>query len=149
MVTACTPEPETSETEKPTLAAAAQQLVKDGDDLLISLAESRTGTASATERAEQDKNGSCLPDEVQRFFRAEGSTTGRHAAFNVAGLMQSHLNFMGYRSLVSDLDLRDQKLAVVVGRDPETDVTYVVTVQLEQEPNIRIVGKTACYKRAQ
>lgn len=148
LVAACTSEPDSSEAEKPTLAEAAQQLVADGDALLTSLAESQTGTASATERAEQDKGEACLPDEVQRFFRAEGNMAGRHAAFNIAGLMQTHLRALGYEDLVDDLDIRDQKLSVVAGRNPKTDITYVVAVQLEQKPNIRIVGKTACYKQA-
>ncbi|MEW1837521.1 hypothetical protein AB0392_06140 [Nonomuraea angiospora] len=140
-VTACTSEP-----ENPTLEAASRQLVSDGDELLASFELKQAGQAKATERAEKDQNGSCAPDEVQRFFRAEGDITGQHAAFNVAGLLQTRLRFMGYEDLVDDLDFRDQNLAVAAGRDPETDVTYVVAVQLAQKPNIRIVGKTACYK---
>ncbi|MDA0634515.1 hypothetical protein OUY22_13910 [Nonomuraea sp. MCN248] len=140
-VTACTPDP-----EKPTLEAAVQQLVRDGDELLASYELKQVGEAKVTERAEKDQTGSCVPGEVQRFFRAEGDIVGRHAAFNAAGLIQNRLALMGYDEFVDDLDLRDQNLAVAVARDPATDVTYVVTVQLAQKPNIRIVGKTACYE---
>ncbi|MGP3931299.1 hypothetical protein [Nonomuraea sp. KM88] len=130
---------------------AAKQLVSDGDKLLASPSLSATGSATATEKADKDNEAGCLQGQVQRFFRAQGDLTGppnKHSPGTAAGLLRGLLVSEGYEVIVDDLDLKDENLGVTVLRNPETEVTFMVTVRNSQQPNILIVGKTSCYERS-
>jgi hypothetical protein len=139
-----------SSDDRPTLAEATSQLVKDGDELLASGDLASSGSAKATEQADQDRQTSCAPDEVQRFFRAEGNFLDppyRPSPHATVGLLRSKLVAMGYDEIVDNLDLQDEHLGVAVVRDPKARLTFMVTARTGQKPGILIVGKTECYGR--
>ncbi|MGR6914276.1 hypothetical protein ACU635_08485 [[Actinomadura] parvosata] len=134
----------------PTLDEAAKQLVTDGDKLIASRELAATGSATAMEKADRESELGCLKGQVQRFFRAQGDLTGPpyvHAPSNVAGLMASWLRLRGYNRIVDNADLGDENLGVAVLQNPQTGITFFVTVRNGQKPNIMIVGKTSCYER--
>ncbi|MGP3916766.1 hypothetical protein [Nonomuraea sp. 10N515B] len=134
----------------PTLDEATKQLVADGDKLLASRELAATGSAAATERADRESELGCLKGQVQRFFRAQGDLTGPpyvHSPSNVAGLMASWLRLRGYNKIVDNADLGDENLGVAVLQNPQTGITFFVTVRNGQKPHIMIVGKTSCYER--
>jgi hypothetical protein len=144
VLTAC------SSDDRPTLAEVTSQLVKDGDELLASADLASFGTAKATERADQDRQTSCTPDEIQRFFRAEGNFLDppyRPSPHNTVGLLRSKLVAMGYDEIVDNLDLQDEQLGVSVVRNPKTRLIFMMTARTGQKPGILIVGKTECYGR--
>ncbi|MGN9785972.1 hypothetical protein ACTMTF_31410 [Nonomuraea sp. ZG12] len=144
VVTAC------SADDRPTLNEATKQLVSDGDELLASSDMTQLGTAKATERADQDRRTSCAPDEVQRFYRAEGNISGppdfQSPATTVA-LLKGKLRFMGYAEVMDESDLEDEHLGVAVVRHATTRLTFMIAVRADPEPGIMIVGKTECYAR--
>ena len=126
------------------------QLIADGDKLLASRELAATGSAAAAERADQDNEVGCLKGQVQRFFRAQGDLTGppyKQSPGSAVGLMASWLRLRGYNKIVDDLDLRDENLGAAVLQNPQTGITFFVTVRNGQKPNIMIVGKTSCYER--
>lgn len=143
VLTACSE----SDPEKPTLASATKSLIADADALLASAEVKESGQVQVTEKAEQDKPGSCIPGEVQRFYRAQGNflRPGKQSPGVAAGSMRSALRGIGYDQIIDDLDIRDEQISVVVLRKPESGVTFVVAVRTT-EPNILIVGKTDCLK---
>ncbi|TDD07120.1 hypothetical protein E1292_13825 [Nonomuraea deserti] len=138
----------TGNADKPTMDEASKQLITDGDKLLASQDLARIGSATATERADQDGEAGCLKGQVQRFFRAQGNLTGppyKQSPGNVAGLLGSWLRLRGYDTTIDDLDLRDENVGVAVLQHPTTGITFIITVRNGQKPNILIVGKTSCY----
>ena len=144
-VTACSD----AQDEKPTYDEAIKQLVADAEALLASDELRRSGTAVATEKAETDTPGECIPGEVQRFYRAEGNLTGpkdRQSPHNATGLMSALLGLMSYDHVAESLDIRDEDLSVTVSRKPASGVTFILAVRKDKEPNILIVGKTDCFK---
>ncbi len=142
-LTACT----TSEPEKPTLASATKSLIADANALLASAEMKESGQVQPTEKAEQDKPGSCLPGEIQRFYRAQGNflRPGQQSPGVAALSARAALQRIGYDKIIDDLDIRVENLSVVVLRKPESGVTFVVASQIA-EPNIVVVGKTDCFK---
>jgi hypothetical protein len=143
LVTSCT-----GDADIPPLDEAAKLLVVDGDKLLASQDLAVAGSATATERADRDSEVGCLKGQVQRFFRAQGDLTGppyKQTPGSAVGLMASWLRLRGYNKVVDDLDLRDENLGAAVLRNPQTGITFFVTVRNGQKPNIMIVGKTSCY----
>ncbi|TDE41631.1 hypothetical protein E1295_29240 [Nonomuraea mesophila] len=129
---------------------ASKQLITDGDKLLASQALSSTGSATATEKADQDSEAGCLKGQVQRFFRAQGDLKGPpqvKSPGSVVALMSSWLRLRNYEKVVDDLDLRDENLGTAVLQHPTTGITFLITVRNGQKPNILIVGKTSCYER--
>ncbi|MBN6051062.1 hypothetical protein JYK22_03865, partial [Nonomuraea sp. RK-328] len=133
------------------LDEAAKLLTAEGDKILTSQDLASAGSATATERADRDSEAGCLKGQVQRFFRAEGDLKGPPYVYspgNVAGLMASGLRLRGYSKIVDDLDLRDESLGTAVLQHPTTGITFLITIRNGQKPNIMIVGKTSCYKRA-
>jgi hypothetical protein len=140
----------TGDSDKPTLDEASKQLITDGDKLLASEALASTGSATMTEKADQDSEVGCLKGQVQRFFRAQGDLKGPpyvHSPGSAVALMSSWLRLRSYEKIVDDLDLRDENLGTAVLQHPTTGITFLVTVRNEQKPNIMIVGKTSCYER--
>jgi len=136
-----------SEEAKPTLGEAVTQLVGDADRLLASAELKASGAATATEKAETDQSGACPPGEVQRFYRAQGELSGpssRQSPHDAAALMRGALRNMGYEQIVDDLDVRDEKLSVVVLRKRQSGTTFVIAVRTATQPNILIIGKTDC-----
>jgi hypothetical protein len=145
-LTSCTQ----NEPEKPTLTEATQQLVSDGDKLLTSAELQASGSAQATERADSDQVGSCLPGKIQRFFRAEGNFSGsvdQQSPHNTVGLMRTALVAMGYEQLWDNLDVRDPDMAVVVAKKAKSGSMYMLIARTAQKPNILIIGKTECYEQ--
>ncbi|MEO3807141.1 hypothetical protein [Nonomuraea sp. B1E8] len=131
----------------PPLDEAAKLLIADGDKLLAS---QDLGSVTTTERADRDSEVGCLKGQVQRFFRAQGDLTGppyKQTPGSAVGLMASWLRLRGYNKVVDDLDLRDENLGAAVQRNPQTGITFFVTVRNGQKPHIMIVGKTSCYER--
>ncbi|MFI6295906.1 hypothetical protein ACIBEJ_30205 [Nonomuraea sp. NPDC050790] len=144
-LTGCTREP-----EKPGLDEAAKLLLADGEKLLASQDMSAVGSASITERADQDEEAGCLKGQVQRFFRAHGDLTGppyKQSPGNVAGLLASWLRMRSYSPIVDDLDFRDDNLGTTVVQHPTTGITFAIAIRNGQKPHILIVGKTSCYER--
>ncbi|WP_345573216.1 hypothetical protein [Nonomuraea rosea] len=136
--------------DPPPLDEATKQLITDSDKLLASRELAATGSAAATERADRDSEVGCLQGQVQRLFRAQGDLTGPpyvNSPSNVAGLMASWLQLRGYNMIVDDADLGDENLGAAVLRNPQTGITFFVTVRNGQKPHIMIVGKTSCYER--
>ncbi|MFB4278937.1 hypothetical protein ACBJ59_26850 [Nonomuraea sp. MTCD27] len=134
----------------PTLDEASKQLITDGDKLITSRELAATGSAAVTERADRESELGCLKGQVQRFFRAQGDLAGPpyvHSPSNVAGLMASWLQLRGYNMIVDNADLGDENLGAAVLRNPQTGITFFVTVRNGQKPHIMIVGKTSCYER--
>ncbi len=125
-MTACTA------SELPTLEDAARQLDSDGGALLTS-AGLRLSTGSPVD------DDSCVPGQVRRYFRAESDLASASA-----GLLD-RLQAMGYDKVVDDLDLRDGDQDVSVLRNPETRLTFELTVLSGDTPGIRVIGKTTCY----
>ncbi|MFC4122600.1 hypothetical protein [Nonomuraea zeae] len=119
-------------TGPPTLQDAARQLDTDADSLI----EAVELGLSAIERVDDD---SCVPGQVRRFFRAESEQAGAST-----GLLD-RLQAMGYTKVVDDLDLRDDEPDVSVLRNPETRLTFELTVLAGEKPGVRVVGKTTCY----
>ncbi|MFG6194164.1 hypothetical protein [Nonomuraea sp. JJY05] len=145
LVTSCT-----GDADIPPLDEAAKLLIADGDKLLASQDLAAAGSATATERADRDSEVGCLKGHVQRFFRAQGDLTGppyKQTPGSAVGLMASWLRLRGYNKVVDDLDLRDENLGAAVLRNPQTGITFFVTVRNGQKPHIMIVGKTSCYER--
>ncbi|MFG6195120.1 hypothetical protein [Nonomuraea sp. JJY05] len=145
LVTGCTGDP-----GKPTLEEATKQLVADGDKLLSSRELAATGSATATERADQESEVGCVKGQVQRFFRAQGNLTGPpyvHSPGTAVSLIRGVLAARGYQTIVGDLDLKDEDLDAIVLHNPKTGLTFLATVRNGQQPNIMIVGKTSCYER--
>lgn len=139
----------TGDSDKPTLDEATKQLIADGDKLLNSKELTATGSATATERADQESKAGCVKGQVQRFFRAQGNLTGPpyvHSPGTAVGLIRGSLATQGYQTIVDDLDLEDENLGVTVLHNPKTGLTFLVTVRNGQQPNIMIVGKTSCYE---
>ncbi|MBB5773913.1 hypothetical protein [Nonomuraea jabiensis] len=125
-MTACTA------SEPPTLEDAARQLDSDGGALLTS-----TGLRLSTDSPVDDD--SCVPGQVRRYFRAESDLASASA-----GLLD-RLQAMGYDKVVDDLDLRDGDQDVSVLRNPETRLTFELTVLSGDRPGVRVIGKTTCY----
>ncbi|MEW1839465.1 hypothetical protein AB0392_16075 [Nonomuraea angiospora] len=125
-MTACT-----AAYELPTLEDAARQLDSDGGALLGS-----AGLRLSTESPADDD--SCVPGQVRRYFRAESDLTS-------ASALLDRLQAMGYDKVVDDLDLRDGDQDVSVLRNPETWLTFELTVLSGDEPGVRVIGKTTCY----
>ncbi|MFI7128270.1 hypothetical protein ACIBQ1_21395 [Nonomuraea sp. NPDC050153] len=147
VMSACSAEP-----ERPSLKAAAAQLVADGEKLVASRELTAAGTVTVTERADQDGELGCLKGQVQRFFRAQGDLAGSpsaHSAGNSAGLMLSALRNLGYDKIMDSLDIRDENLSVTLAQNPKTGIIFLVAVRRSPEPNIMIVGKTNCYERSE
>lgn len=125
-MTACT-----AAAELPTLEDAARQLDSDGGALLGS-----AGLRLSTESPADDD--SCVPGQVRRYFRAESDLAS-------ASALLDRLQAMGYDKVVDDLDLRDGDQDVSVLRNPETRLTFELTVLSGDEPGVRVIGKTTCY----
>ncbi|MEO3862912.1 hypothetical protein [Acrocarpospora sp. B8E8] len=136
-----------SDPPPPTFAEATQNLVRDGEKLLVSNMVSRVGRFQITEKAEKDSETACVPGSKQRFFRAQGNFLpgGPQAPGTAAGAAHGELLVLDYDELVDDLDFWDNNLAVIVMEKPESAVTFMVAARTT-EPNILIVGKTACFK---
>lgn len=137
--------------EKPTYDEAIKNLVADAEAILASDELRRSGTAVATEKAETDTPGECIPGKVQRFYRAEGNLAGpkdRQSPHIAAGLMSALLGLMNYDHVVERLDVRDEDLSVTVSRKPASGVTFILAVRKDKQPNILIVGKTDCFKKS-
>ncbi|WP_155360673.1 hypothetical protein [Acrocarpospora macrocephala] len=101
-----------------------------------------------TEKAEKDSDSECAPGSRQRFFRAQGNFArpGQQSPGAAAGLIRSGLAALEYEEVVAPLDLFDDELSVVVVRNAEAAVTFIVSARTSPEPNIRIVGKTDCFE---
>ncbi|MET7336225.1 hypothetical protein [Nonomuraea sp. NPDC005650] len=139
-----------AESERPTLKAAAAQLVADGEKLVASRELTAAGTVTVTERADKDSEVGCLQGQVQRFFRAQGDFNPPpdvNSPSNSAGLMLGKLESLGYDKIADELDLRDENLGVTLSQNSRAGITFLVTVRNGQNPNIMIVGKTSCYER--
>ncbi|MET7333789.1 hypothetical protein [Nonomuraea sp. NPDC005650] len=126
-MTACT-----AASELPTLEDAARQLDSDGSALLRA-----AGLRLSPDAPIEDD--SCVPGQVRRYFRAESDLASASA-----GLL-ARLQAMGYDKVVDDLDLRDGDQDVSVLRNPETRLTFELTVLSGDEPGVRVIGKTTCY----
>ncbi|MET7338956.1 hypothetical protein [Nonomuraea sp. NPDC005650] len=140
VLTGCSGEP-----ERPTLAEAARQLVSDGDALVSGI---ESGLAGLTkERADQDRNTSCLKGEAQRYFRAKASFANPSAENppSLVGLLKGDLEARGYTEVVDNLDLWEDDLSVAVVVNPKAKLTFVLLARKEPAPNVVIVGKTECY----
>ncbi|MEV0615317.1 hypothetical protein AB0I81_18490 [Nonomuraea sp. NPDC050404] len=118
--------------ETPTLEEAARRLDADAGHLL----GASELQLSAVRRA---GDATCVPGQVRHFFQAESDAAG------APDELLERLQAMGYDKVVDDLDLRDGDQDVSVLRDPATRVTFVLTVLAEDEPGVRVVGKTSCY----
>ncbi|MEV1168205.1 hypothetical protein [Nonomuraea sp. NPDC049784] len=116
----------------PSLEEAARQLDSDATALLSASDLHLSPVA-------RDEDGSCVPGQVRRYFRAESDLTDASA-----GLLE-RLQAMGYDKVVDDLDLRDGDQDISVLRNPKTRLTFELTVISGEKPGIRIVGKTTCY----
>jgi hypothetical protein len=138
-----------SEPEEPTFDVATKTLIDDATKLMGTAEVKVSGHFRVTERAEGNSTNDCVPGEVQRFYRAEGDFVDaqRQSPFNAAGLIGSRLGLDDYDRVVDHLDLMDDELAVEVRRKPESGVTFVIAARTTK-PNIRIVGKTDCFKPA-
>ncbi|MET9245105.1 hypothetical protein [Nonomuraea sp. NPDC003709] len=126
-MTACT-----AAAELPTLEDAARQLDSDGGALLSS-----AGLRLSAESPVDDD--SCVPGQARRYFRAESDLASASS-----GLLD-RLQAMGYDKVVDDLDLRDGDQDVSVLRNPETRLTFELTVLSGDRPGVRVIGKTTCY----
>ncbi|MFC5825255.1 hypothetical protein [Nonomuraea insulae] len=138
------------DSDKPTLDEATKQLIADGNKLLSSRELAATGSATATESADQETEAGCVKGQIQRFFRAQGQLTGPpyvHSPGTAVGLIRGLLATQGYQTIVDDLDLEDENLGTTVLLNPKTGITFLATVRNGQQPNIMIVGKTSCYER--
>ncbi|GGO83641.1 hypothetical protein [Nonomuraea cavernae] len=143
VLTGCSGEP-----ERPTLEEATRQLVNDGDALLSMVKADLTGLTE--ERANQDRTTSCTPGEIQRYFMAKGNFTDLASQDPVSriGLLKGKLQALGYREVVDELDVWEDKLGVVVTHHAEANLTFVLVGRVSEAPNLVIVGKTECYPRA-
>lgn len=131
--------------ERPTLAEATQQLVSDGDALVTGIESGLTGLMK--ERADQDRNTTCLKGEAQRYFRAKGNFVNPSAENppSLIGLLKGDLEGKGYTEVVDNLDLWEDNVSVAVVIHPETKLTFVLMARMDAKPNVMIVGKTECY----
>ncbi|NUR86604.1 MAG: hypothetical protein HOY71_21165 [Nonomuraea sp.] len=118
---------------EPTLEEATRRLTLDADALLTA--------AELNASADEVEDPSCVPGQVRHLVRAEGTLAG-----DPGGLLD-RLQAMGYAEIVDDLDLRDESADVSVLRNPDTNLTFELTVL--DGPNVRIVGKTTCYPPVQ
>jgi hypothetical protein len=122
----------------PTFEQATRQLDLDAGSLLAA-----SGLpASSAEPSAAIEDTSCVPGQVRHLFHAEGEI-----AQSPMGLLDK-LQAMGYAEVADDLDLREESLDVSVLRNPETNLTFELTMLDGHSPNIRIVGKTTCYAPA-
>ncbi|MEV4112243.1 hypothetical protein [Nonomuraea sp. NPDC049695] len=126
-MTACATAP-----ELPTIEEAARQLDTDAGTLL-------TASELHVSPASPEPDGSCVPGQVRRYFRAESDLADAST-----GLLE-RLHAMGYDQVVDDLDLRDEDQAVAVLRNPRTRLTFELTVLSGEKPGVLLVGKTTCY----
>ncbi|MBT2232299.1 hypothetical protein [Nonomuraea sp. NEAU-A123] len=133
------------EPERPTLAEATRQLVSDGDALVSGIKSGLTGLTQ--ERADQDRNTTCLKGETQRYFRAKGTFANPSAENppSLVGLLKGELEGKGYTEVVDNLDLWEDDVSVSVVTNPTTKLTFVLLARKEPTPNVMIVGKTECY----
>ncbi|MGW0805723.1 hypothetical protein [Nonomuraea sp. NPDC002799] len=113
-----------------TLDDATQRLSADAGDLL------RT-TGLGPPVVEEIDDDSCLPGQARRFLRTGGDLP--------SGDLLDTLRKLGYDQIVDDLDLRDEDPDVAVLRNPETRLTFELTVSPGERPGVRILGKTTCY----
>jgi hypothetical protein len=140
-LTACS-----GESERPTLAEASRQLVSDGDAVVSGIEAGLTGVTK--ERADRDRDSTCLNDEEQRFYIAKGNFANPSAesATNLVGLLKGQLIGKGYSTQVVDnLDLWEDDVSVAVVVNPEARLTFVLLARMEPTPNVMIIGKTECY----
>lgn len=140
-LTACS-----GESERPTLAEATQQLVSDGDAVLSGIEAGLTELTK--ERADQDRDSTCLTDEEQRFYIAKGNFAkpSAESATNLVGLLKGQLIGKGYSTQVVDnLDLWEDDVSVAVVVNPKARVTFVLLARTDSTPNVMIIGKTECY----
>ncbi|WP_125637027.1 hypothetical protein [Nonomuraea sp. WAC 01424] len=121
---------------QPSFEEAARRLTADTDTLLAA----STLTVSPAHRSDETEDRSCLPGQVRRLVQAEGEAAGAPDGVLLA------LQDMGYDQIVDDLDLRDESTGVFIVRNPETNLTFELTVL--DGPNVRIVGRTTCYTPA-
>lgn len=136
------------EPERPTLAEATRQLVSDGDALVSGIESGLTRLTR--ERADQDRDATCLKDEEQRYFIAKGNFANPSAesATNLVGLLKGELIGKGYSTQVVDnLDLWEDDVSVAVVVNPRTRLTFVLLARMDSAPHVMIVGKTECYSR--
>jgi hypothetical protein len=140
VLTGCSGEP-----ERPTLAEAARQLVSDGDALVSGIESGLTGLAK--ERADQDRNTTCLKGEAQRYFRVKGNFANPSAENppSLVGLLKGNLEGKGYTEVVDNLDLWEDNVSVAVVAHPKAKLTFVLMARMDGTPNVMIVGKTECY----
>ncbi|MEV0232527.1 hypothetical protein [Nonomuraea sp. NPDC050786] len=115
-----------------TLEEAARQLDTDAGTLL-------TASELHLSPASQEPDGSCVPGQARRYFRAESDVADASA-----GLLE-RLRAMGYDQVVDDLDLRDEEQDVAVLRNPRTRLTFELTVLSGEQPGVLLVGRTTCY----
>ncbi|MEV4015701.1 hypothetical protein AB0J35_34885 [Nonomuraea angiospora] len=124
--------------------------MSDGDALVSGIEPDLTGLTK--ERADhKDRDSTCLNDEEQRFYIAKGSfaNPSKESATNLVGLLKGKLVSKGYSTQVVDnLDLWADDVSVAVVMNPETRLTFVLLARMDSTPNLMIVGKTECYRRA-
>lgn len=127
---------------------ATRQLVSDGD-MLVSGIEAGL-TKLTQERADQDRNTTCLKGETQRYFRAKADFLNPSAENppSLVGLLKGDLESKGYREVVDNLDLWEDDVSVAVVVNAQSGLTFVLLARMEPPPNVMIIGKTACYPLA-
>lgn len=104
-------------------------------------------TGLTKERADQDRNTTCVKGKAQRYFRAKGNFANPSAENppSLVGLLKGDLEGKGYTEVVDNLDLWEDNVSVAVVIHPETKLTFVLMARMEPTPNVLIVGKTECY----
>ncbi|MEU4573626.1 hypothetical protein [Nonomuraea sp. NPDC023979] len=105
-------------------------------------------TGLTKERADRDRDSTCLNDEEQRFYIAKGNfaNPAAESATNLVGLLKGQLISKGYSTQVVDnLDLWEDDVSVAVVVNPEARLTFVLLARMESTPNVMIIGKTECY----
>jgi hypothetical protein len=133
--------------EKPTYDEAIKNLVADAEAILASDELRRSGSVVATEKAETDQSGQCPYGSVRRFYRAQGDLAASYKSPHVVtGLVSAFLGLKRYDDVVSDLEVRDDDLAIVVSRKDSVGVTFTMAVRKDKRPNILIIGKTDCFE---
>ncbi|MCK2212563.1 hypothetical protein MF672_001920 [Actinomadura sp. ATCC 31491] len=121
----------------PTLDEATRRLTTDADRLLGTPGLRPGGLHRSG--PQQIEDTTCVPGEVRGFLQVEAERVDASSG------LQEELQAMGYDKVADDLDLRDDTQDVSVLRNPETWLTFELTVVHGERPGVRLVGKTTCY----
>ncbi|TDC98527.1 hypothetical protein E1292_35045 [Nonomuraea deserti] len=120
-------------------AAGPANLEEAGERLSADAGRLLDAAGLDVSQAEEIDDDVCLPGQARRLLRAESDAAGAST-----GLLD-RLGEMGYSKIADDVDLRDDDADVSVLRNPETGLTFELTVLAGEPPVVRIVGKTTCY----